>query len=211
MLVTGAMQTHVVTLLEDDEVPHAARLLLHHSIASAPVLDAEGHLVGMVSESDLLRERLPQDPRAHFRADTDPLDTPPRTVADVMTPRPLTVDEHADLEEATRRLLDHGVKALPVVHGRRVVGILARRDVLRTLARTDDDVAADVRRRLEEDLPEDDWRVEVVDGVVTLGGPDSPAQRRIAAVLVRSVAGVVRVVDGDDLVSIDEPVHRVRP
>ncbi|WP_432573068.1 CBS domain-containing protein [Kineococcus sp. SYSU DK005] len=214
VLVREAMTVPVVTVLDDDEVAHAARTLLHHRVSSVPVLDADGHLVGMVSESDLLRERLGSDPRSHeMDRDGDSGDggAPPRTVAEVMTTRPLTVEPGADLSTAAALLLDHGIHAAPVCDGRRLVGILARRDVLRTVAHPDDDVRAAALARLAEDLPGQPWRVEVEDGVVTLDGVHDPGQRRIAAVLLRTVPGVVHVSGVDAHVSIDQPVARPRP
>ncbi|WP_369053364.1 CBS domain-containing protein [Kineococcus terrestris] len=214
MLVREAMRTPVVTVQEDDHVAHAARVLLHHGISSVPVLDGEGHLVGIVSESDLLRDRVGRDPRAHLSSREDVAEEgapPPRLVAEVMTTRPLTVDAAGDLADATELMLDRSVKAVPVLDGRRLVGVLARRDVLRTVAHADDDVRDAVLARLADDLPGTSWTVEVEDGVVTLDGPAEASQHRIAAVLARTVPGVVRVSTTDEHVSYDQPVPRARP
>jgi CBS domain-containing protein len=211
VLVREAMQVPVVTVRDDDGVAHAARVLLHHRISSVPVVDGDDRLVGMVSESDLLRGRVGRDPRAHVLAGGEDEDASLRLVSDVMTPRVLTVDMRADLADAAALLLDHAVKALPVLDNRRLVGVLARRDVLRAVAHPDEEVRAAVLAKLAEELPRQAWRVEVEDGVVVLDGPYGGAQRRVATVLARTVPGVVRVVGTDDHLSIDEPVHRARP
>lgn len=197
MLVREAMRSPVVTVAEDDDVPHTARVLLHHDISSVPVLDGDGRLVGVVSESDLLRGRVGRDPRAHFLPRDEDDAAPPGTVAAVMTREPITVDVGADLADATRVLLARRIKALPVLDGHRLVGVLARRDVLRTLAHSDDDVREAVLARLHEQDPAQDWEVRVTDGVVTLDGPLHGAAQRLAAVVARTVAGVVRVRTAD--------------
>ena len=197
MLVREAMRSPVVTVAEGDDVPHTARVLLHHGISSVPVVDGAGRLVGVVSESDLLRGRVGRDPRAHFLPRDEDGAAPPRTVDAVMTKEPLTVDVGADLADATRLLLARRIKALPVMDGHRLVGVLARRDVLRTLAHSDGDVRDAVVARLREQDPAQDWEVTVTDGVVTLAGPLHGAAQRLAAVVARTVAGVVRVRTAD--------------
>ena len=211
MLVREAMQTAVVTLLEDDDVAHAARVLLHHGTSSAPVLSADGALVGILSESDVVRGRVGRDPRASFLPHDAHPTAPPSRVADLMTPHPVTVDGQTDLADATALLLERGVKALSVLEHQRLVGVLARRDVLRTLAHEDGEVREAVLRRLEEDLPGTGWAVDVREGVVTLAGPGGLSERRVAAVLARTVAGVVEVADLDGSLGLDESLHRSRP
>jgi CBS domain-containing protein len=201
------MTSPAITLRDDDTVRYAAELLLRHRIASAPVLAEDGSLVGIVSEADLLRGRTEADPRAHLRAvDVADVaggaDLPPTTVADVMSTRPLSVRAGSDVDDAARLLLDHGIKAAPVTEGRRVVGVVARRDLLRTFARPDADVRRDVLALLDELGQGTDWDVRVDDGVVSLGGRHEPRQQRIAAVLARTVPGVVRV-RHDDQADLD--------
>ncbi len=115
-----------------------------------PVLDDIGDLVGIVTEADLLRDRLRHDarsPRLNHELAAAPA---PATVGDVMTrdvfsARPFT--DVADLADEMHRL---GVRSVPVVEpGQALVGMVSRRDVLRTLGRADVAIADDVRRRLE--------------------------------------------------------------
>ena len=194
MLVREAMTTPAVSVRRDDSVRQAAQVLLEHRIASAPVLDDAGRLVGIVSEADLLRGRTGPDPRAHLLpVQKGRLDAPPERVADAMSSVVLTVRPDEDVDQAARKLLDSGIKMLPVVDRDRVVGVVARRDLLRSFARSDQDVARDVRQLLG-DLGQPGLQVTVRDGVVTMLGALSPRQQRIAAVLTRTVPGVVRVV-----------------
>lgn len=197
MLVREVMSTPAVTVRAGDSVRSAAEVLLRHRIASAPVLDEDDHLLGIVSEADLLRGRTERDPRAHLRPPAAPTPAPPETVRDVMSPRPLWVRAGDDVDDAARLLLDHGIKAVPVCEGHRVVGVVARRDLLRGLVRPDADVRRDVLALLDELGQGRDWHVEVTDGVVRLSGERAGDRTlRAATVLARTVPGVVRVLPG---------------
>ena len=200
MLVREVMTTPAVTVHAGDSVRRAAEQLLAHRIASAPVLDAEDRLVGIVSEADLLRGRTVRDPRAHLVPSTPERDLPAAGVHEVMSTLPLSVRAGDDVDDAARLLLDHGIKAAPVCEGREVVGVVARRDLLRCFARPDADVRRDVLELLAELGQGAGWDVAVDDGVVRLApgrGPSVPAPRggHVAAVIARTVPGVARVLE----------------
>jgi CBS domain-containing protein len=121
------MTRAVVTIRPHMAVDAAAALLVKCGVTSAPVVTAEGMLRGIVSEADLLRARPTLDvPEAATEA------TP--TAADVMTPRPVTVAPTDELADVAAVLLDRGVRAVPVVQDRRLVGIISRRDILSYVA-----------------------------------------------------------------------------
>lgn len=194
MLVREAMTTPAVTLGPDDAVVQAAGVLLQHRIASAPVVDGRGSLVGVASEADLLRGRTAPDPRAHLRpVDEGPAEAAGGFVRDVMTSPALSVRGDEDVDRAADLLLGHGLKMLPVVREGRVVGVVARRDLLRTSARTDADVRRDVTRLLTELGQGEGVEVVVSGGVVTLVGGTSATGNPTAAVLARTVPGVTCV------------------
>jgi CBS domain-containing protein len=91
-------------------------------------------------------------------------------------------------------MLERRIKSIPVVRGRRVVGIVARRDLLEVLARRDEEIARDVEALLaaERGSPRP-YRVTVRDGVVHLTGPPDPVDRRLATLLACGVPGVLQV------------------
>jgi len=125
MQAQDVMNRAVITIRPHMPVGAAAALLVARGVTGAPVVTAEGMLRGIVSEVDLLRARptVSQGPAEHIA-----------TAADVMTPRPVTVRPTDELAEVAAVLLDRGVRAVPVVDGERLVGILSRRDVLSLIA-----------------------------------------------------------------------------
>jgi CBS domain-containing protein len=137
MQAQDLMSRTVVTVRPHMPVGAAAVLLMSRGMTSAPVVTAEGVLRGMVSEVDLLRAQTVPDALA----------TPDccATAADVMTPEPVTVRPTDDLADVAAVLLDHGVRAAPVVEGDRLVGIISRHDILSCIARQQTTTAHGVR------------------------------------------------------------------
>lgn len=189
MRATGFMTTDVVTLAPSASIKAAAATLAGRAVASAPVVTADGTLVGIVSELDLLAHDVPADPIAHL-APVEPDPAPPRTVADVMTRQVVTLPPDADAAQFLARMLADRIVCIPVVDGDRVVGVVSRRDLLRLLARPDADIAADVAAALGAALPGEAWQVAVDEGIATLaGGTEVAIARRVA----QGVPGVIRV------------------
>ncbi|GAA4790973.1 hypothetical protein GCM10023200_27650 [Actinomycetospora chlora] len=126
MKVRDIMSHPVVSVHPETAVADAASLLVERGFSSLPVEDAARGLVGIVGEADLVRGRIPaQDgsPARHAQR-----------VGDVMTPAPVTTTPGADVAEVVGTMLDRRLRAVPVVEGGALVGLLARRDVLRCVA-----------------------------------------------------------------------------
>ncbi|EHR50980.1 CBS-domain-containing membrane protein [Saccharomonospora marina XMU15] len=189
MLARQIMTSPVVTVTPETPVKRAAGLLTEHGFTALPVVDARQRLVGIVTEADLVRDRVPGD--ARFRG--SPAPQPPSTVGAVMSTPAVSMDSRADLSKLVAALLDEGFRAMPIVDGERLVGIVTRRDVVRALSRDDTAIARDVRRRLMIYGGPDRWSVKVDDGVVTIVDEyDDPTDRHVATLLAESVPGVVR-------------------
>jgi len=184
------MTRPVVTVRPDTTIRDAAALLLEHRITAAPVLDARDELVGIVSESDLVGDRFPHDPRSRMRPVED--EPPgPRYVAEVMNRTVIVLSPSADAADLAETMLATDVRSIPVVEGDAVVGIVSRRDLLRTLIRDEADIRAEVLARLATyRAATDDWDVEVEDGTVHLLGTYDDADGRAALALARTVPGV---------------------
>jgi len=110
-----------------------------------------------------------------------------------MTPHAVTVRPGTDLAAAVALVTSTMVKSLPVVdEDDRVVGVLSRRDVIRVLARRDEDLAREIDELLVA-TGRHDWLVDVRDGIAHVDGPVAPHEVRLALAVARSVPGVVTV------------------
>ena len=196
MRTKDVMTSPVVTVSPDTPLKDVARILVERGINAVPVVDAADRLCGIVSEADLLTLET-----------ADSRGSPPHTASEVMSQSVYTLAQDTDATVAARMMLRHRLKSVPVVAGDRVVGIVARRDLLRLVARGDDDIRADLQARLASELERlQRLRVEVADGVVTVAGAGELG-RELVAGLARTVPGVVEVRSGDDLAG---PEQRTR-
>jgi predicted transcriptional regulator len=156
-----------------------------------PIVDDEDHLVGVVSEADLLRgEEL--DAPALRQPGGARLEPASRTVADVMTAHVLWVTEGVEAVDIARLMLETGVKSVPVVSAGKVIGVVSRSDIIHALATSDERIRDQVQA-LFGDAELHGWTVAVEEGEVILTGPDGSADARMAEVLTRTVSGVTTV------------------
>jgi CBS domain-containing protein len=200
------MTREVVTVGPSTSAKYAGELMAERGFAALPVLDDDGRLVGVVAEADVLRDRLPEDPRLHLRRDGgEGAAAPGLLVRDVMTTAVRTAEAVEDAADVARLFVDDHLRSVPVLDGERLAGIVSRRDLLRMVGRPDDAIRDDVLRLVEGytgDLG--CWDVEVVEGVATVartsGRPQvSPAVEEVALRrLTATVPGVtgVRVAAG---------------
>jgi CBS domain-containing protein len=192
MRTRDIMTSPVVTVTPDTSLKDVAALLVERTINAVPVVDAGDRLCGIVSEADLLALEAPAAPGA-----SGARTAPPHTAREVMSQSVYTLAEDTDAAAAARMMLRHGLKSVPVVDGDRVVGIVARRDLLRLVARGDQDVRADLESRLAEEIELlQRVRIEVAEGVVTIAGAGDLG-RQLVVGLARTVPGVVEVRSGD--------------
>ena len=194
MRVDEIMSTPVVTVRPDTSLKDAAQMLIERDVSAAPVLDEGGELVGLVSEVDVMHLELHEDPRRHVRAARrGQAGEVPTRVEQVMTDDVLAVPADTDVADVAALMLERHVRSLPVVSGRRVEGIVSRRDVLKVLLRNDADIADDLEEVLAE-LPSSlgSWSVRVEGGVVRWIGT-GPAE--VPPFLTRVAFTVPGVVD----------------
>lgn len=193
MLVREVMTRPVVTVAPDTPVRTAATLLTGRGFTALPVVDGDGELVGIVTEADLLRDRVRHDARSMVAEELARI--PPSRVGEVMTTRVLTATPTTDVADVVARMRELGIRSVPVVRaGAGLVGILSRRDVLGTFTRTDSAIAADVRHRLDAYAGPGRWGVAVEGGQVTLRDAlADPAEEHPASVVAASVRGVLHV------------------
>jgi CBS domain-containing protein len=139
MKARDVMSSPVITLRPDVPVHLAAALLVSHGFTAAPVVDDQQGLVGIATEADLVREAIVPDGWT-VEDGQEP------TVAQVMTPAPVTAVPDDDLADVVATMLDRDFRSVPVTDAGALVGIVSRRDVLRCVARREL-TSADVRNR----------------------------------------------------------------
>jgi CBS domain-containing protein len=183
------MTSPVLTVRPETTVREAATLLLENRITAAPVLDAGGDVIGIVSEGDLVVDRFGHDPRNRVRPVQD--EPPgPQTVGEVMTTTVIALGPSADAADLAETMLGSDVRSIPIVEGATVIGIVSRRDLLRTLVRDDDAIRAEIVRRIADYRgPAGAWDVKVTDGEVEIVG-DVGDDGRAEVALARTVPGV---------------------
>jgi CBS domain-containing protein len=190
--------------------------MAERGFAAVPVVDGEDRLVGIVAEADVLRDRMPPDPRLHLRRDGGTSGARPSLlVRGVMTGDVRSVEATADIADIARLFVDDRLRSVPVLDGGRLVGIVSRRDLLRTLVRPDAEIRRDLLHLVERYTGElDSWSVSVADGVCTIqrtrGVPEPSAavEDRALTALARTVGGVVdvRVLPAQDPGATGRPV-----
>ena len=193
MRAKDLMTTPVVTVRPDTPAKEAARLLASRGFTALPVVD-DDTVLGIVTEADLIDGQILPDPRSLIGDDPPPPPAPrAHLVADAMTSDPVVVASTTDAVEVARVMLERHLRTLPVVDDGRLVGIVTRRDLLRTIARHDRDIAQDVRHRLAIAC-RGSWNVDVTDGVVTLSTDRADAsERHVAQVVAAALPGVLGV------------------
>ncbi|MEU8233169.1 CBS domain-containing protein [Actinoplanes sp. NPDC048967] len=196
MRAKDIMTSPVHVVWQNAPIESAAELMTAKAVTALPVVDAQGFLVGMVSEGDLLWHRVPVDPNAHLRRDLDMApQRRPGTVVEVMARNPFTATPDLDVAEVAEVMLRRDVRSMPVVKGREIVGIISRRDILRTMIRSDDVLTQDVQHRLDEYADGAHvWTATVDGGIATVAGEfANDTQRAVVTVLARTVPGVSAV------------------
>lgn len=194
MRTRDVMTADVIVVRPDTLARDAAHLLAERGFTALPVVDELGALVGLVSETELLRHRLPQDPRKLVHGEPPEARTAPADLVGQVMMTPVTVTPNTDLAEVADLMLEHGVRSVPVVHEGHLAGIVTRRDLLRSISRDDWIIQAEIRHRLDMIGSARRWSVEVHCGKVSIVDKmNDPTDRHVADVLARAVAGVTDV------------------
>jgi CBS domain-containing protein len=138
------MTREVVTIPVSATLREAARLLVDKNISGAPVADAQGKVVGVLTEGDILDEdrrtaAIPRISTLGFflaseadlkRAYDDGLALP---VEKLMTRRVLSAAPHEPITELMRLMVTRRINRIPIMDGNKLVGIVTRSDILRGL------------------------------------------------------------------------------
>jgi CBS-domain-containing membrane protein len=140
------MTREVITVTPEMEIVKAATLLLEHHINGLPVVDREGRLKGIICQEDLIQQqkKLPLPSFFILLDSVIPLHSYKKmektvqkmaaiTVQDAMTSDPITVAPDTSLEDIASLMVTHAIHTLPVLDNEKLVGIIGKEDILRTL------------------------------------------------------------------------------
>jgi len=141
------MTTEIITVKKDTSLKVLARILYKNHINGVPVVDDDGQLIGIICESDLIRK----DQKLHIPTVVAIFDVvfylerPKKfveeiqrinatTVEDLYTKEIITVDEKTPIDEIATLMTKKKIYTIPVVDGDRLVGIIGKADLIRTIA-----------------------------------------------------------------------------
>ena len=144
--VKDIMTKELITVSPQTEIASATKILLEKRINGLPVIDDSGKLVGILCQSDLVAQQKSIPIPSVFtllesfipltsikRIDKEVEKIAALTVKQAMTPNPVTVGPETDLEDVAKLMVDKKYHTLPVMEGDKVVGIVGKEDVLKTL------------------------------------------------------------------------------
>lgn len=184
MYARDVLSRPVVTVRPETPLREATALLTAHGFAALPVVDEQGRVIGMLSESDALGVG-PSLASA--------------TVEAVMSVPVEVITPGTDTSTIASRLLAGHLRSMPVVEAGLLVGIVSRRDLLRALISDDATLEAKIRVLLDEYAgSRRQWSIDVAEGAVTIRGIFAdPSEQHVIAALADTVDGVhdVEVID----------------
>jgi CBS domain-containing protein len=218
MKAGDVMTAGAATIRQDASLADAARMMLQHHVSGLPVTNADGALVGMVTERDLLRRfeiGTDRDRPGWVAMWLNPsvlaeeyVRTHGRKIHEIMTTDVVSVGTDTPLDEVAEIMERRGYKRVPVVRGDKIVGIVSRANFLLALSRRlgevseapeDDKV---IRQRIVDEIDAQRWSplsmidIEVLEGLVRLHGTvNDEVVRKAVVVATENTPGVRSVED----------------
>lgn len=189
MQARHVMSSPVTTVDKSTPVDECLQLVGKSGFTVLPVVDERKHLVGIVSEGDLLRARFRE------LGGADPVATQDEaTAGDVMSSPVVAMTADAEVSELASAMLRSRLRGIPIVHDHDILGIVTRPDLIAILTTDDTQIAKEVQHRLDVYGGAGRWRVDVAHGSATIYGatPQDP-ERNVIAALADTVPGITEV------------------
>ena len=191
MKAKDAMTSPAITINQEATLREAGDLLARRGISALPVVYDDGHLVGIVSQMDLIRLNTAgtaQDAETQSERGR----SQPMRVAEIMTVEVVTVSPETDLHTVAQRLSESHIRQVPVLSDTEPIGVVSRRDLIKWMARSDAALTLDVLAVISDEarrLAQLD--VSVHEGVAQIEGEAGRDTLALAAKLARTVPGVL--------------------
>ena len=208
--VQDVMTTDLATVPEGAGFKEIVATMRQRRVSAFPVLDPDGHVIGVVSEADLLMKEVGPDSARSLIATGrrgQRAKAAGATAAELMNSPAVVTSPECSVADAAKLMRGHRVKRLPVVDGAgRLVGIVSRIDLLSVYERPDGEIRDEVLRyaaRRASAIDADSLAVTVTSGIVTVSG--RAASRAAAYELVEAVRRAEGVVDVRDRISYPPP------
>lgn len=148
MLAKDIMTVDVITVSPEDKVDVVAKLLVENKISGIPVVDKDGHIMGIITEKDLLIKagefKVPfyltlfdsiiflENP---LRFNNDLKKYAASKVKDAMTVKVTVVEENTPVNEIAELMQKKAINRVPVIRNGKLIGIITRNDVLKALVK----------------------------------------------------------------------------
>jgi CBS domain-containing protein len=204
--VRDLMTREVVTVRPTTPIKDVARLLVEHRISGMPVVDADGRVIGVISEGDLVvkgqgADAVERRPLARIFGDTPTTRAQlakvlALTAGDAMTRPAITIGADEPVAEAAATMARRQVNRLPVVEAEELVGVVTRADIVRAFARSDEELVQAIREDVLYRtlwLDPDSFEVVVTGGRVRIRGQ---AERRSESDMIERMTAMVPGVIG---------------
>jgi CBS domain-containing protein len=202
MKVNEIMTANVATVSQNVTLKEVAELMVERGVAGIPVTNAEGRVLGVVSEADIIVKVAGRPESAGIIGSIlapkqlDERRLAATTAGEAMTAPAVTIDAEQSVGEAARLMVERAVNRLPVLADGKLVGILSRADLVRAFVRPDGEVLEELRREVARrlSLAPEQLEIGVTGGRVRI---DGHVETRIDAELIEAFAwrvpGVVAV------------------
>lgn len=148
MQARDIMEKNLITIPPEMSVRETAQLLSKHDLTALPVVDEKGEILGIISEADLVyrlaHPHLP--PHIELLGGVIYLENPFEmkkefrkltavTAREIMTEKVLTVPEDTDVSDVATLMIENNINGVPVLKGKKIVGMVTRHDIVMALAR----------------------------------------------------------------------------
>ncbi len=140
------METNIITVTPETEISKAGRLLLENHINGVPVINAKEEIVGILCQSDLIfqQKEIPLPPIFTLLDSFIPLTSSQKmeeefkkisaaTVEQAMAKKPISVHADTPVSEIANLMVENHFHTIPVVDGKKLIGIIGKEDILKTM------------------------------------------------------------------------------